>query len=144
MPPAEACKRLVRVMAMKEPGYAGFIGNVVARAGTSTMLPVVIRRLWPLERRGWLCADMHTHARGIPLAMLRAEDVNLVTRTFYSSQKPYRTSIDKANSAALHLSAENQEIEHWNFGNVFFFNIPTSLCLSKLESWLCRRLSCWF
>jgi len=59
--------------------------------------------------------------------MLRAEDVNVVTRTFYSSQKPYRTSIDKANSDALHLSAENQEIEHWNAGNVFFFNIPTSV-----------------
>jgi hypothetical protein len=86
-----------------------------------------MKQLYPLEQRRWLCADMHTHARNIPLAMLQAEDVNVVTRTFYSSQKPYQTSIDKANSDALHLSAQNQEIEHWNFGNVFFFNIPTSV-----------------
>ncbi len=116
-----------RVTAMKGPGYADFIGKVVVRAGESTVLPVLVRRLWPLEQRGWLCADMHTHARGIPLAMLRAEDVNLVTRTFYSSRKPYRTSIDTANSDALHLSAQNQEIEHWNFGNAFYFDIPTSV-----------------
>ena len=86
-----------------------------------------MKRLWPLEQRGWLWGDMHTHARGIPLAMLRAEDINMVTRTFYSSDKPYRTSIDTANSDALHLSAENQEIEHWNYGNIFFFNIPTAV-----------------
>jgi len=116
-----------RVTARKGPGYADFVGRVVARAGEPAVLPVFMRRLWPLEERGWLCADLHTHARAIPLAMLRAEDVNLVTRTFYSSRKPYRTGIDRANSDALHLSAENQEIEHWNFGNAFFFNIPTSV-----------------
>jgi len=116
-----------RVTAMKGPGYANFVGKVTVRAGHSAALPVRIERLWSLEQQGWLCADMHTHARRIPLAMLRAEDVNVVTRTFYSSQKPYRISFAATDSDALHLSAENQEIEHWNFGNVFYFNIPTSV-----------------
>jgi hypothetical protein len=122
VPPGE-----YRVTAMKGPGYADFVGEVTVRAGESAVLPVRMKRLWPLEQQGWLCADMHTHARRIPLAMLRAEDVNVVTRTFYSSRKPYRTSIGNTDSDALHLSAENQEIEHWSFGNVFFFNIPTSV-----------------
>jgi hypothetical protein len=122
VPPGE-----YHVTAMKGPGYADFVGKVTVRAGQSVELPVRMKRLWPLEQRGWLCADMHTHARRIPLAMLQAEDVNVVTRTFYSSHRPYRTSIDKANSDPLHLSVENQEIEHWNFGNAFFFNIPISV-----------------
>jgi hypothetical protein len=45
----------------------------------------------------------------------------------YSSDKPYRTGIDRSNSNKLHLSVENQEIEHWNFGNAFFFNIPNAV-----------------
>ena len=122
VPPGE-----YRVTAMKGPGYADFVGEVTVRAGQSAALPIRLKQLFPLEQQGWLCADMHTHARRIPLTMLRSEDVNVVTRTFYSSHKPYRTNIDKANSDALHLSAENQEIEHWNAGNVFFFNIPTSV-----------------
>lgn len=116
-----------RVTAMKGPGYADFVGEVEVQASQSASLPVRMQRLWPLEQRGWLCADMHTHARGIPLTMMRAEDVNVVARTFYSSNKPYALGIDTANSDVLHLSAENQEIEHWNFGNVFFFDIPTSV-----------------
>lgn len=122
VPPGE-----YRVTTMKGPGYADCVGEVTVRAGQSAELPVRMRRLWPLEQRGWLCADMHTHAPRIPLVMLRAEDVNVVTRTFYSSDRPYRTSSDKANSDPLHLSAENQEIEHWNFGNAFYFKIQTSV-----------------
>ena len=122
VPPGE-----YRVTAMKGPGYADFLGSVTVRAGQSAELPIRMKSLWPLEQHGWLCADMHTHARHIPLAMLRAEDVNLVTRTFYSSDRPYHTSVDRANSDTLHLSAENQEIEHWNYGNAFFFDIPTSV-----------------
>jgi hypothetical protein len=96
--------RLILAAAVALTGVAW----AAAGAEQSAAVPVRLKRLWPLEQRGWLSADMHTHARRIPLNMLRAEDVNVVTRTFYSSQKPYVTSIDRADSDALHLSAENQ------------------------------------
>lgn len=118
---------MYRVTVMKGPGYAQWSGAATVEAGRTVEMPIRIRSVWPLEQRGWLCADMHTHARHIPLTMLRAEDINVVTRTFYSSNRPYTPRVDTENSDTLHLSAENQEIEHWNFGNAFYFNIPASV-----------------
>jgi hypothetical protein len=69
---------------------------------------------------------MHIHGK-TTLAMLRAEGVNVAAHTYYSSERPRRLPLEVDQSDATHLTCSNQEIEHWNFGNAFYFNIPTTV-----------------
>jgi hypothetical protein len=69
---------------------------------------------------------MHVHG-SVTLPMMRAEDVNLATNTIYSSNRPMPLPVYEETSDSLHILATNQEIEHWTFGNGFWFNMPTAV-----------------
>ena len=115
-----------RVTAMKGYGYRDWERAVEVRAGGETPLRIEMERLVPLEEAGWYSGDLHIHGK-TTLAMLRAEDVNVAAHTFYSTEKPRATKVYGDQCDATHLCCEDQEIEHWFFGNVFYFNIPTAV-----------------
>jgi hypothetical protein len=115
-----------RVTAMKGYGYKNGQKHVQVKADEAAECKIELEELCPLEEEGWLSADMHLHGR-TTLAMLRAEDVNVAANCHYSSQKPRELPFYPDSSDATHLACSAQEIEHWNFGNVFFFGIPTTV-----------------
>jgi len=115
-----------RVTAMKGYGYRNWEGTVEVKEGETATCTIAMERLVPIEDDGWFAGDMHLHGK-TPLAILRAEDVNLVCHCHYSSDKPRPLGVDTAGSDAAHIQADGQEIEHWNFGNAFYFGIPTTV-----------------
>jgi len=122
-----------RITAMKGFGYRDWEGEVEVRARQETPIKIELEQMVLLEEDGWYCGDMHIHGTTTG-PMLRAEDVNLAVHTFYSSQKPYRPKIDAEQSDRTHICCEDQEIEHWFFGNVFYFNIPTAVQDPRTEN----------
>ncbi len=117
-----------RVTAVKGYGWRDWAGSVKVQAGKTAQCRIEMQPLRGLEQDGWFCGDMHIHHRGGPtLAQLRAEDVNVAANTLYSSRKSIPLPFYRESSDAAHLSTSNQEIEHWSFGNVFYFNIPRTV-----------------
>jgi len=114
-----------RVTAMKGYGYRNWERFVEIKAGEEAECRIEMEQLCPLEEAGWYSADMHLHGR-TTLAMLRAEDVNVAANCHYSSHRPRALPVYKDSSDATHIACSAQEIEHWNFGNVFYFGIPTT------------------
>ncbi len=115
-----------RVTAMKGFGYRDWEGAVEIRPGAPTEIRIEMERLAALEEEGWYCGDLHIHGP-TPLRMLRAEDVNVAAQTIYSSNKPRDLPLRREHSDPLHLVCTNQEIEHWNFGNVFYIGLPATV-----------------
>lgn len=115
-----------RVTAMKGYGYRDWEDSVTIQPDRDTECRIEMERLCPLEEAGWYSADMHVHGQ-TPLAMLRAEDVNVAANCHYSSHKPLALRVNEVESDATHLACSAQEIEHWNFGNAFYFGIPTTV-----------------
>ena len=116
-----------RLTAKKGYQYADWEGTVEVQAGQTAHADIAMNRLRDTEAQGWLCGDMHTHSRGVPLAVLHGEDVNVVANTFYGSNRamPFPTYADRSDPS--HQNFSNQEIEGWAFGNTFYFNIPHSV-----------------
>lgn len=120
LPPGE-----YRLTALKGYQWPAAERSVEVAPGKTTDCPIELEPIRDTEADGWYCADMHIHRRGgTPLVMLRAEDVNVAANTLYSSRRSIPMPFDKRQSDATHLSTSDQEIEHWIFGNVFFFDIP--------------------
>ncbi|HUT35906.1 MAG TPA: CehA/McbA family metallohydrolase [Planctomycetota bacterium] len=115
-----------RVTAMKGYGHKNWQKGLEAKADEPTECKVELEPLCPVEEDGWLAADMHLHGK-TTLAMLRAEDVNVAMNCHYSSHQPRELPLYRESSDATHLACSGQEIEHWNFGNVFYFGIPTTV-----------------
>jgi len=115
-----------RVTAMKGYGYPNETRTVEVKTGETAELGVEMTQLRPLEQEGWFSADMHIHG-STTLSMLRGEDINVAAHTHYSSHRPMKLTVDESQSDETHLTAMNQEIEHWNYGNSFYFNIPTTV-----------------
>lgn len=115
-----------RVTAMKGYGYADWEREITLSADQTDACDIEMERLSPLESEGWYSADMHIHGN-TPLAMRRAEDVNVAAQCHYSSAQPRALRTHTDESDATHLSCDAQEIEHWNFGNAFYFGIPTTV-----------------
>ena len=117
-----------RVTAMKGPGWANWEGSVDIEPGRAARCRIEMRPLRTLEWAGWFCGDMHIHYRGGPtLRQMRAEDVHVAANTLYSSHKSIPMPRYRGHCDAMHLSTSNQEIEHWIFGNTFYFHIPTTV-----------------
>jgi len=117
-----------RITAMKGCGWADWTGDVEIEPGRTADCRIEMRPLCPLEQAGWFCGDMHVHHRGGPtLRQLRAEDVNVAANTLYASRKAVALPAYPKQSDPTHLSTSNQEIEHWVFGNVFYYNIPRTV-----------------
>ena len=117
-----------RVTAMKGYGWRDWVGSVKVEADRASDCRIEMQPLRDIEAEGWLCGDMHLHYPGGPtLGQLRAEDVHVAANTLYSSRKAIPLPAYEAQSDAMHLSTSNQEIEHWIFGNVFYFNIPRTV-----------------
>ncbi len=115
-----------RLTAMKGFGYRDWEGTIEVRPGAAAEVRIEMERIATLEEEGWYGGDLHIHGK-TPLAMLRAEDVNLAAQTIYSSHRPRNLPLLREQSDALHLVCTNQEIEHWNFGNVFYLGLPSTV-----------------
>ncbi len=113
-----------RVTAMKGYGYENAEYNIDVEARKTTELTVQLEQMTPLEERGWYAADMHTHSKYFSLKMLRSEDINVVADTRYSTEKALLLTLNHEVSDNTHIVFGQQEIEHWNFGNSFYINIP--------------------
>jgi len=123
LPPGE-----YRVTAMKGNAWRPWCERVRIQAGQATPCRIRLRPLRDIEAGGWLCGDMHTHTRrGPTLLQMRAEDVNVATRTLYASRRSVPMPTYPEDCDATHLVTSNQEVEHWKFGNVFYFNIPRTV-----------------
>ena len=112
------------VTAMKGYGYKDAEYDIDVEANETTDITVYLEQMTPLEERGWFAADLHTHAKHFSLKMLRSEDINVVADTKYSTEKAVPLAVNPEVSDAPHLVFGQQEIEHWNFGNSFYINIP--------------------
>lgn len=112
------------ITAMKGYGYKDAEYDIDVKANEITVITVSLEQMTPLEERGWFAADLHTHAKHFSLKMLRSEDINFVADTRYSTEKAVPLAINPEVSDAMHLVFGQQEIEHWNFGNSFYINIP--------------------
>ncbi len=112
------------VTAMKGYGYKDAEYDVDAEANRTTEITVWLEQMVPLEDRGWYAADLHTHSKHFSPKMLRSEDINVVADTRYSTEKAIPLAVNSEISDATHMVFGQQEIEHWNFGNSFYINIP--------------------
>ena len=112
------------VTAMKGYGYKDAEYDIDVEADKTTHITMYLEQMVPLEERGWYAADLHTHARHFSLKMLRSEDINVVADTQYSTEKAVPLVVSPEVSDATHVVFGQQEIEHWNFGNSFYINIP--------------------
>jgi hypothetical protein len=112
------------VTTMKGYGYKDAEYDINVEADKTTHITVYLEQMVPLEERGWYAADLHTHARHFSLKMLRSEDINVVADTKYSTEKAVPLTVKPDISDATHIIFGQQEIEHWNFGNSFYINIP--------------------
>lgn len=112
------------ITAMKGYGYRDAEYDIDVEADKTTDIVVSLEQITPLEERGWYAADLHTHTRYFSLRMLRSEDINVVADTKYSTEKAIPLVVNPEVSDAAHLVFGQQEIEHWNFGNSFYINIP--------------------
>jgi hypothetical protein len=119
LPPAK-----YRVTAMKGYGYKNAEYDIDVEADKTTDITVYLEQMTPLEERGWYAADLHTHTKQFSLKMLRSEDLNIVADTRYSTEKAVPLTVNPEVSDVTHLVFGQQEIEHWNFGNSFYINIP--------------------
>ena len=117
-----------RVTATKGYGWRDWAGSVTVEAGKAAACRIEMQPLGDLEADGWLCGDMHMHCSlGPTRRQMRAEDVNVAAKTLYSSHKSIPMPAWPRDSDATHLVTSNQEIEHWQFGNVFYYNIPRTV-----------------
>jgi len=116
-----------RVTAIKGHEYRPTTIEVSTKAGESTTCKLVLEQLYPMEENGWYSGDMHTHYRGFINKMLRGENVNFVGDTVYSSSRPMELGIRKGVSDDNYILFGQQEIEHWNFGNSFYINLPRTV-----------------
>lgn len=112
------------IMAMKGYGYKDAEYDIDLEADKTMDLTVLLEQMKPLEERGWYAADLHTHTKHFSLKMLRSEGINVVADTKYSTEKAVPLTVNPQVSEPTHLVFGQQEIEHWNFGNSFYINIP--------------------
>jgi hypothetical protein len=112
---------------MKGYGYRDWEQTVEVQEGRTTAIRIEMEQLAPLEEKDWYSGDLHVHSRLTSPAMLRGEDLNLVAHTLYCHQSPVDLTkiIDRVDKA--HIECADQEIEDTFFGNVFYFNVPTSV-----------------
>lgn len=115
-----------RITVMKGYGYRDREHEVSIHPGQVTDCRVELEELLPLEGTGWLSGDMHVHGK-TTRAMLRAEDVNLSALCHYSSARHRELPVYPDSSDSLHVACSAQEIEHWNFGNAFYFGISSTV-----------------
>ena len=115
-----------RLTAMKGPAYIPAEQSIQIAPDQTTQQILSLRRVVETEETGWFSADMHAHG-SVTLPMMRAEDVNVVGNTIYSSNRKMPLTLDQKSSDTLHLLVGDQEIEHWLFGNGFWFNMPTTV-----------------
>jgi hypothetical protein len=121
------------VTAMKGYGYRDAEYDINIEADKTTDVAVNLEQMTPLEERGWYAADLHTHTKYFSLKMLRSEDINVVADTRYSTEKALPLTVNAEISDATHLIFGQQEIEHWNFGNSFYINIPHTVTDVQIE-----------
>ncbi|UCG49497.1 MAG: CehA/McbA family metallohydrolase [Phycisphaerales bacterium] len=112
------------ITAMKGYGYRDAEYDIDVEADKTTHIVMNLEQMTPLEERGWYAADLHTHTKHFSLKMLRSEDINVVADTRYSTEKALPLTVNPEISDAAHIIFGQQEIEHWNFGNSFYINIP--------------------